>query len=100
MPPHKLNMLRIFLAKIMRSTAFDYFKYRVAKKRGGGEIGLVLEELAECIADKTDVEDQVIAPARTQFVPATLLFHGVITGNRPSVWVDRQLCSGSPVPDM
>lgn len=56
MPPHKPAKLRMFLAKITRNLSFNRFQVRSAKKRGGGEITLVLDELAECIAGESDVE--------------------------------------------
>lgn len=55
-PPQRPNKFRLFLAKITRNLAFNRFQARSAQKRGGGEIVLVLEELAECLADETDVE--------------------------------------------
>lgn len=61
MPPHRPEALRMFLARITRSLAFNRFKAGIAIKRGGGEIALVLEELSECVSDETDVEGEVIA---------------------------------------
>lgn len=55
-PPQRPKMLRMFFAKITRNLAFDRFSARTAEKRGGGETSLILEELAECLADSTDVE--------------------------------------------
>jgi RNA polymerase sigma-70 factor (ECF subfamily) len=49
-PPQKPIALRMFLAKITRNLAFDRFYARTAQKRGGGEITLVLDELAECLS--------------------------------------------------
>jgi RNA polymerase sigma-70 factor (ECF subfamily) len=46
----------MYLAKIIRNLSFNKYNANVAKKRGGGEMTLVLEELAESIADNTDVE--------------------------------------------
>lgn len=60
MPPHRPKVLRMFLAKITRSAAFNLFRKNSAEKRGGGETVLVLEELAECIAGCENVEDEVI----------------------------------------
>ncbi len=56
MPPQRPNILRVFLAKITRNLSFDRLHAQNAKKRGGGEITLVLDELAECLASGTDVE--------------------------------------------
>lgn len=55
MPPHKPKKLQMFLAKITRNLSFDCFHTRIAQKRGGGEIDLVLDELAECLASESDV---------------------------------------------
>ena len=55
-PPQKPRILQMFLAKITRNLSFNRFNARSAKKRGGGEIILVLDELAECIAGEADVE--------------------------------------------
>lgn len=56
MPPQRPNVLRMFLAKITRNLSFNLFNMKNAEKRGGGEIPLVLDELAECLASKADVE--------------------------------------------
>lgn len=55
-PPHRPNSLALFLGKITRRISIDRFRRRNARKRGGGEITLVLEELHQCIADSTDIE--------------------------------------------
>lgn len=57
-PPTRPTVLKVFFAKITRHLSFDRYKARKALKRGGGNIQLVLDELAECIADESDVEDQ------------------------------------------
>lgn len=56
MPPQRPRVLRMFLAKITRNLAFDRSRAQAAEKRGGGELSLVLEELAECLTSGTDVE--------------------------------------------
>ena len=56
MPPQKPTKLQMFLAKITRNLSFNRFNARSAEKRGGGEIVLVLDELAECIPDGPDGE--------------------------------------------
>ncbi len=60
-PPTRPTVLKIFFAKITRHLSFDKYKARKTLKRGGGNIQLVLDELAECIADESDVEGQVDA---------------------------------------
>jgi RNA polymerase sigma-70 factor (ECF subfamily) len=56
MPPHKPTVLSTFLGKITRRIAIDRWRRKHAGKRGGGEMDLVLDELADCIADSDDVE--------------------------------------------
>ena len=63
MPPQRPDILRMFFAKITRNLAFDVLKSHHAEKRGGGQVDLALEELAECIPHETDVEDQLLAEA-------------------------------------
>lgn len=48
-PPERPVALRPFLAKITRNLAFSRWRCRSAAKRGGGEMALVLDELAWCI---------------------------------------------------
>ena len=61
MPPTRPNVLKLFFAKIIRNISFDRYKRANAQKRGGGEIDLALSELEECIAARSDVEDEVEA---------------------------------------
>ena len=68
MPPQRPTMLRMFLAKITRNLSFNRFQARNAEKRGGGELPLVLEELAECIAYESDTENEVIAKELEQCI--------------------------------
>lgn len=56
MPPHRPNILSTYLGKITRHLSFDRFRHRNADKRGGGEITLVLDELAECVSGGDSVE--------------------------------------------
>ena len=55
-PPTKPKVLRLFLAKITRNLAFTRWRSENAQKRGGGEMPLVLDELAECIGTGGDLE--------------------------------------------
>ena len=68
MPPQRPNMLRMFLAKITRNLSFNRFNARSAEKRGGGEIHLVLDELAECIANESDTENEYLAKELEQCI--------------------------------
>ena len=53
MPPQRPSVLWLFLARITRNLAFDRFRARNAEKRFGGEMALVLDELAECLGGAT-----------------------------------------------
>ena len=58
MPPHRPARLALFFAKIVRNLSFNRVEALSAQKRGRGELPLVLEELAECIAAPSDVESE------------------------------------------
>lgn len=59
LPPQKPNVLSVFLGKITRNLAFDRYSYNHAQKRGGGEIAIVLDEIAEIVSDNNDMEQAV-----------------------------------------
>jgi RNA polymerase sigma factor, sigma-70 family len=60
-PPKRPEKLSAFLAKITRNLSLDRYDEKHAEKRGGGEVPLLLDELAEVIADEAafpaDTED-------------------------------------------
>ncbi len=56
-PPARPGSLKAYLAKITRNLAIHRYEKERAKKRGGGEVPLVLSELAECIPDPSSAED-------------------------------------------
>lgn len=58
-PPRRPNKLSAFLGKITRNLALKKYEKSNAQKRGGGQVVLALEELAECIPDPDTVERQV-----------------------------------------
>lgn len=86
MPPQKPARFRMFLAKITRNLSFNRFNAKNAKKRGGGELTLVLEELAECIADESDVENDYAARELGQCIKA---FVGALPQRDANVFVRR-----------
>lgn len=57
-PPNRPRMLGTYLSRLVRNTAIDMLKARCAGKRGSGRISLAFDELAECIPDKSSVEDE------------------------------------------
>ena len=60
-PPQCPNFLKLFLAKITRNLALNRLQKLSAAKRGGGEVELVLEELAGCIPGTEQIDDQLNA---------------------------------------
>ena len=58
-PPQCPAFLRTFLGRIVRNLSLDRARRLHAHKRGGGELPLALEELAECVPDLRDVEQTV-----------------------------------------
>lgn len=56
MPTHWPEQLAAFLGKITRNLSFNRYKRDHSEKRGGGEITLVLDELADCVSDPDSVE--------------------------------------------
>ena len=60
-PPERPARLRYYLAKITRNLALHRFRAAQAEKRGGGELPLVLEELADCVPGGESPEAEVLA---------------------------------------
>ena len=58
MPPNRPSVLSTFLGKITRRISIDRLRIRSAKKRGGDEVTLALDELEECVSGSDDVELQ------------------------------------------
>ncbi len=59
-PPHRPSPLRTFVCKIARNLAAKKYHANTAVKRNS-QYDLALEELAECIPDRSTVEDTVAA---------------------------------------
>ena len=57
-PPRKPNFLNAFLGKITRHISIDRWRKLNARKRGGKETVLALEELGECTAS-SDMETEI-----------------------------------------
>lgn len=56
MPPEKPRYLAAFLGKIVRNLSLDRYRKNTALFRGGGQIRLVYEELAQTIPSRHTVE--------------------------------------------
>jgi RNA polymerase sigma-70 factor (ECF subfamily) len=58
MPPHRPSVLSTFLGKLTRRISIDKWRRTNAKKRGDGQLPLVLNELEDCISDGKSIEDE------------------------------------------
>ena len=58
-PPTRPQILSAFLGKITRNLSLDRYRHRSAQKRGGGQVGYVIEELKECIPSNSTTENVV-----------------------------------------
>lgn len=58
-PPNRPGNLGTFLGKITRRISIDRWRCLSAEKRGGSTVPVALDELAECIPDKSDPEAEV-----------------------------------------
>ena len=70
-PPRRPNFLNAFLAKMTRHISIDRWRKLSAKKRGGGEIILALDELEECV-DRNNVETELAKKELTRILNAFL----------------------------
>ena len=61
MPPHRPSCLKMFLAKLTRRISVSRLRHSTAAKRGGGEVELALDELAECVSTPGGVEQELEA---------------------------------------
>jgi len=58
MPPHRPSVLSTFLGKLTRRISIDKWRRTTAKKRGDGQLPLVLAELEDCISDGNSIEEE------------------------------------------
>ena len=67
-PPKEPNPLKPYLGTISRNLALNTYEAQHAQKRGG-EVPLVLEELAECVSGREDfVEELMLQQALNDFL--------------------------------
>lgn len=58
-PPHRPQRFAAFLGKITRRISINRWQAGRTVKRGGGELTLALDELADCIPSGWDVEREI-----------------------------------------
>ncbi len=71
-PPTRPNSLKAFFTRITRNLSINRLEEKTAGKRGGSEYDLCLDELEECVADKSSVEDAVIGMELDRMIQAFL----------------------------
>lgn len=86
MPPHRPGILSTFLGKITRRLSIDKWRGRTARKRGGGEAELSLEELRECIGSGGSVEEETELRELTRAVNS---FLAQLPKNERDIFVSR-----------
>lgn len=59
-PPRKPAKLSTYLGRLTRNISIDRWRGTNAKKRGGGEIILALDELNECVSGQPSAEEAMI----------------------------------------
>ena len=67
-PPNKPDSLGAYIGKITRNLALDRYRQKYSEKRGKGEVPVLLDELAECIAG----EDQLAKLQDSEEITAAL----------------------------
>ena len=58
-PTERPYEFRTWLGRIARNLAFDRYRKRTAKKRGGREVDILMSELEECIPSAQTVEKEL-----------------------------------------
>lgn len=85
-PPAWPSFLKQFLAKITRNLSLDYYRSGHAKKRGEGEVLLVLDELSECVSGTENVE---MAVFEKQLEEAINDFVGGLPSQERNIFIRR-----------
>lgn len=67
-PPNDPSSFSAFLGKITRNLALDKLRQKNSDKRGGGDIPLVLDELADCISGGDELEKRMDSAEITQAI--------------------------------
>lgn len=85
-PPQRPRILSSFLARITRNLALNLLRRDRAQKRGGGEIALVYEELAECVSGRDRVEQAI---SERELAQAINEFLGGLPARKRKIFVRR-----------
>lgn len=91
-PPKRPLLLSAFLGKITRNLALNQYKHNHVKKRGSGEFAVVLDELAECVSDWNDVEQEI---DRKELTKAINSFLSTLAPKKRNIFICRYWYSDS-----
>ena len=85
-PPQKPENLRTYIGKIVRNLSFDRYRKTNAKKRGGGETSVVLDELSEIVSGKDTPETEI---DKKELAGEISRFLGEMSKEKRSIFVMR-----------
>lgn len=85
-PPAHPACLQAFLGKITRNLSINRLKERKARKRGGGQVDLVLSELEECIPAPDNVEQMMVGKSVAESISRYLYS---LTEEKRNVFIRR-----------
>ena len=85
-PPHRPALLSAFHGKLTRNITLNRLKRDRADKRGGGDAGIALDELAEVISDRDTVEAELDRRALLAAIDAWL---GGLPAKKRGIFVCR-----------
>ena len=86
MPPQRPSALAPFLGKITRNLSINRWRSRNTHKRGGGQLVLALDELAECADRSQNVEDQY---AYQEILTSVNAFLGTLPETERNIFLRR-----------
>ena len=72
MPPQRPGILSAFFAKLTRNLSLDRWRRLHAAKRGGSQVELSLEELADCLPDPHRPDEALEASETARIISAFL----------------------------
>lgn len=85
-PPHRPNMLSAFLGKLTRNISLNRYRRNTAGRRGGTEVPVVLDEIAEFVSDTDGVEQAI---DRRELVQAINTFLDRLPADKRRIFVCR-----------
>lgn len=92
-PPDRPGNFKAYAAKIIRNISINRYKEKVRQKRIPSEYTVSLEELAECVPDKNDVESVYDAKRLQQVINSFTLS---LSHRKRYIFICRYFC-GDPI---